>query len=246
MIFFPAIDLKDGQCVRLLRGDMSAATVYGDDPAAQARSFASAGCQWLHVVDLNGAVSGEAVNGRAIENILDAVAIPVQVGGGIRSVEAAGSWLEKGVARVVLGTVAVREPDVVKEACNNFPGQVAVGIDARGGKVAVQGWTETSDIMAAELAKRLEGVGVAAIIYTDIDRDGAETGPNIEATLALAEAIETPVIASGGVASLADLVGLREAAGDKLEGVISGRAVYEGSIDPMQAVLILAGDGQTC
>lgn len=246
MIFYPAIDLKDGQCVRLLRGEMDAATVYGDNPAAQAQAFASAGCKWLHVVDLNGAVSGAPVNTGAVEAILATVKIPVQLGGGIRNIDTVRHWIERGVQRVVLGTVAVREPQVVKDACKEFPGQVALGIDARGGKVAVQGWTETSEMEVIDLAKRMEDAGAAAIIYTDIDRDGAETGPNLEATLALADAVSTPVIASGGVSSLADLVGLRDASGDKLDGVISGRAIYEGKIDPMQAVLILAGNDAAC
>lgn len=243
MIFFPAIDLKDGQCVRLLRGDMDAATVYGDDPAAQARAFAEAGCEWLHVVDLNGAVSGQAVNATAVEEILTAVDIPVQLGGGIRSIGNVETWLEKGIARVILGTAAVRKPEVVGAACKKFPGCVAVGIDARAGIVAVDGWTETTEVMAADLANRAADAGAAVIIYTDIDRDGAETGPNISATMALAETVSVPIIASGGVADEDDLRALHVAGGFKLEGVICGRAIYEGAVDTAAAVKILAGDG---
>lgn len=241
MILFPAIDLKDGQCVRLLRGDMDAATVYGDDPAVQARAFQDAGCEWLHVVDLNGAVSGSPVNAAAVDAILAAVDIPVQLGGGIRSVENVAAWLDKGVRRVILGTIAVRDPEVVFAACKKFPGQVAAGIDARGGMVAVDGWTETSEMKAHDLAGRMAEAGVSAIIYTDIDRDGAETGPNIDATLALANAVPVPVIASGGVSGLDDLRALYGVGGDLLEGVICGRAIYEGAVDPAAGVAILSG-----
>ena len=239
MIFFPAIDIKDGQCVRLLRGDMEAATVFSDDPAGQARAFAAAGCEWLHVVDLNGAFAGRPINGEAVASIVEAVAIPVQLGGGIRDLETVAEWLERGVERVILGTVAVRAPDLVREACRRHPGRIAVGIDARDGRVATDGWAETSEIGAIELARRAEDAGVAVIIYTDIGRDGAMQGPNVEAVAALADAVSVPVIASGGVSSLDDLRALKTAAA--LEGVISGRALYDGRIDVAAAVALLAG-----
>ena len=239
MILYPAIDLKDGQCVRLLRGDMAAATVFGDDPAAQARSFVAAGCQWLHIVDLNGAFVGRPVNGAAVSTILGAVEVPVQLGGGIRDRAGIDGWLEAGVARVILGTVALRDPDLVRAAARANPGQVAVGIDSRDGMVAVEGWAETSDVTATDLARRFEDAGVAAIIYTDIDRDGAMQGPNVAATAALARAVAIPVIASGGVSSLDDLRALK-ASGAPLDGVISGRALYEGRIDLAAAVQLLA------
>ena len=238
MILFPAIDLKDGQCVRLLHGDMDKATVYADDPAAQARAFADAGCDWLHLVDLNGAIEGRPVNAGAVEAILDAIDIPVQLGGGIRDMDNIALWLDKGIKRVILGTLALREPDVVIEACKAFPGRIAVGIDARGGKVAVEGWVETADITVTDLAARFEDAGVAAIIYTDIDRDGALTGVNVEATAALARATSIPVIASGGVASVDDLTAL-QATGAPLEGVISGRALYDGRLDLAEALKVL-------
>ncbi|MFQ5763316.1 MAG: 1-(5-phosphoribosyl)-5-[(5-phosphoribosylamino)methylideneamino]imidazole-4-carboxamide isomerase [Rhodospirillales bacterium] len=240
MIFFPAIDLKDGQCVRLYQGDMEQATVFGDDPSAQARAFADAGAEWLHVVDLNGAVAGRPVNGGAVEAILAAVAVPVQLGGGIRDMASVDGWLEKGVRRVILGTQAVREPALVKEACRRHPGRVAVSIDARDGMVATDGWTELSETTAADLARRFEGAGAAALIYTDIARDGAMEGPNVEATVALAKASAVPVIASGGVASLADLEALKEAGQGLLEGVVCGRALYDGRIDVARAVRLLA------
>ena len=242
MILFPAIDLKDGQCVRLKLGDMDEATVYNTDPAAQARSFEEQGFEWLHVVDLNGAFAGASVNGDAVEAILKATKNPVQLGGGIRTLGHIEAWLEKGLARVILGTVAVRDPDLVKEACRAFPGKIAVGIDARGGKVAVEGWAETSDLSAIDLACRFEGAGVAAIIYTDIDRDGVLTGINWESTIELADAVSIPVIASGGLASIADIVRMTMPDAAKLEGAISGRALYDGRIDPAEALKLLRGE----
>jgi phosphoribosylformimino-5-aminoimidazole carboxamide ribotide isomerase len=241
MILFPAIDLKDGQCVRLKLGDMAAATVFNDDPAAQAKSFEQQGFEYLHVVDLNGAFAGASINGRAVEAILKAVRMPVQLGGGIRTLAHIESWLEKGLARVILGTVAVRDPALVKEAARKFPARVAVGIDARGGKVAVEGWAETSELDAIELARRFEGAGVAAIIYTDIDRDGVLKGINWEATLTLARAVKIPVIASGGLASMADIRRLTEPDAAVLEGAISGRALYDGRIDSREALALLKG-----
>ncbi len=238
MILYPAIDLKDGQCVRLLRGDMGAATVFNDDPAAQARAFAAAGCRWLHLVDLDGAFAGRAVNGAAVEAILAAIAIPVQLGGGVRDMASVEAWLSRGVARVILGTAAVRDPGLVRDAARAFPGRVAVGIDARGGRVAVAGWAETTELAALDLARRIEDAGVAAVVYTDIDRDGAMGGPNVEATAALARAVAIPVIASGGVSSPDDLRALRDC-GAPLDGVISGRALYDGRIDPAEALRLL-------
>ncbi|MCA0871606.1 1-(5-phosphoribosyl)-5-[(5-phosphoribosylamino)methylideneamino]imidazole-4-carboxamide isomerase [Seohaeicola saemankumensis] len=238
MILYPAIDLKDGQAVRLLRGEMDKATVFNDDPAAQARAFVDAGCDWLHLVDLNGAFAGEPVNAAAVEAILAACDVPAQLGGGIRDMATIETWLSKGLARVILGTVAVENPDLVREAARNFPGQVAVGIDARGGKVATKGWAEVTDVDATDLARSFEDAGVAAIIYTDIMRDGAMQGPNVEATADLARAVSIPVIASGGVSSLADLVALRDC-GVALNGAISGRALYDGAIDLGEALAIL-------
>ena len=217
MILYPAIDLKDGQCVRLLRGEMSAATVFGDDPAAQARIFQDAGCKWLHLVDLNGAFAGTPVNGAAVEAILAAITVPAQLGGGIRDMATIEMWLTRGLARVILGTVAVENPDLVRLAAREFPGRVAVGIDARAGMVATKGWAVETDVRVTDLAKSFEDAGVAAIIYTDIDRDGAMQGPNIAATEALARAVSIPVIASGGVSRMADLIALRDT------GVIAGR-----------------------
>lgn len=239
MIFYPAIDLKDGNCVRLYKGDMDAATVFSNEPTSQALSFESAGAQWLHLVDLNGAFAGTSMNGAAVEEVLQAIMIPVQLGGGIRSMEMVDSWIERGVARVILGTAAVRDPQFVKDAAKAHPGKVAVGIDARGGKVAVSGWAETTDVEATDLARSFEDAGVAAIIYTDIDRDGAMQGPNIPATAALANAVSIPVIASGGVSSMADLQALKDCGAD-LNGAISGRAVYDGRIDLVEAVSMLA------
>jgi phosphoribosylformimino-5-aminoimidazole carboxamide ribotide isomerase len=244
MILFPAIDLKDGQCVRLKLGDMATATVYNADPAAQAKAFEEQGFEWLHVVDLNGAFEGASVNGAAVEAILKATTNPVQLGGGIRTLAHIEAWLKKGLARVILGTVAVRDPDLVKQACRLFPGKVAVGIDARGGKVAVEGWAEASELGVAELARRFEGAGVAAIIYTDIDRDGVLTGINWESTIALADTVTIPVIASGGLASIADIVRMTMPDARKLEGAISGRALYDGRIDPAEALAILAGNSK--
>lgn len=241
MILFPAIDLKDGQCVRLKLGEMSSATVYNENPAAQAKAFEDQGFEWLHVVDLNGAFEGESVNGAAVEAILKATKNPVQLGGGIRTIAHIEAWLDKGLARVILGTVAVKNPDLVKEACRLFPGKIAVGIDARGGKVAVEGWAEASSLGAIELAKKFEGAGVAAIIYTDIDRDGVLTGINWEATIELADAVSIPVIASGGLASIADIVRMTMPDAKRLEGAISGRALYDGRIDPAEALAILRG-----
>jgi phosphoribosylformimino-5-aminoimidazole carboxamide ribotide isomerase len=240
-ILFPAIDLKDGACVRLKLGDMATATVYNADPAAQARAFEDQGFEWLHVVDLNGAFEGESVNGAAVEAILEATANPVQLGGGIRTLAHIEGWLEKGLARVILGTVAVRDPDLVKEACRLFPGKVAVGIDAKGGKVAVEGWAEASTLGVIELAQKFEGAGVAAIIYTDIDRDGVLAGINWDSTIELADAVSIPVIASGGLASLADIVRMTMPDAIKLEGAISGRALYDGRIDPAEALAVLRG-----
>ena len=239
MIFFPAIDLKDGQCVRLFQGDMDQVTVFGDDPAGQAKGFADAGAKWVHVVDLNGAFSGRPVNEDAVSGILDRIDIPVQLGGGIRDMQTIDFWLDRGVRRVILATVAVRDPDLVKQACKRHPDRVVVGIDARDGMVAVEGWTELSEITGLELAKEFEDCGVAAIIYTDIARDGAMDGPNIEATVGLANAVSVPVIASGGVSSLEDLEALKAAGTGLLEGVISGRALYDGRIDLATAVELL-------
>ncbi len=238
MILYPAIDLKDGQCVRLLRGEMEAATVFNDNPAAQARAFQDAGCEWIHLVDLNGAFAGEPVNGAAVEAILAAIDVPAQLGGGIRDMATIEGWIEKGLARVILGTVAVENPDLVREAARAFPGKVAVGIDARNGRVATKGWAEETDVMVTDLAKSFEDAGVAAIIYTDINRDGAMQGPNVDATAALARAVSIPVIASGGVSSLADLIALRDC-GASLNGAISGRALYDGAIDLKEALAAL-------
>jgi phosphoribosylformimino-5-aminoimidazole carboxamide ribotide isomerase len=237
VILYPAIDLKDGACVRLLRGDMGSATVFGTDPADQARSFAAAGCRWLHVVDLDGAFAGNPVNAGAVEAILAAVRVPVQLGGGIRDMKTAASWLEKGIARVILGTAAVKDPGFVREAAREFPGQVAVGIDARGGLAATEGWAEGSGIAVTDLALRFEDAGVAAIIHTDIDRDGAMAGPNVAATEALARAVRIPVIASGGVSRLEDLIRLRDTG--VIAGAISGRALYDGAIELGAAIRAL-------
>ncbi|QQM30595.1 1-(5-phosphoribosyl)-5-[(5-phosphoribosylamino)methylideneamino]imidazole-4-carboxamide isomerase [Martelella lutilitoris] len=241
MILFPAIDLKDGQCVRLKLGDMEQATIYNPDPAAQAKAFEDQGFTHLHVVDLNGAFAGESVNGEAVDAILKATKKPVQLGGGIRSLDHIENWLTKGLARVILGTVAVRDPELVKAACKAFPGKIAVGIDARGGKVAVEGWAEASELEVVELAKRFEGAGVAAIIYTDIDRDGVLTGINWDSTLSLAAAVNIPVIASGGLASMDDITRMTRPDAQILEGAISGRALYDGRIDPAEALEMLKG-----
>ena len=241
MIIFPAIDLKDGQCVRLKLGDMDQATVFNDDPGAQAKAFQDQGFEWLHVVDLNGAFAGKPVNGEAVDSILESTTNPVQLGGGIRDLKQIEAWLEKGVRRVILGTVAVRDPDLVKEACRLFPGQVAVGIDAKGGYVAVEGWDETSELTTIDLAKKFEDAGVSAIIYTDIDRDGILKGLNFPSTIALAEAVSIPVIASGGLASIDDVKRLMQPDCTKLEGAISGRALYDGRLDPAEAMALVKG-----
>jgi len=239
MILFPAIDLKDGVCVRLERGEMDRAVVFNDNPAAQARLFANAGFEWLHVVDLDGAFAGRSVNAKAVGAILDAVNIPVQLGGGIRDRIAVDSWLGRGIARVILGTAAVRNPDLVRECCLAYPGRIAVGIDARDGKVAVQGWAETSEISSIDLARRFEDAGVAAIIYTDIERDGVFAGLNLDATLAMADAVSIPVIASGGLASLADVERLTGPQYRKLAGAIAGRALYDGRLDARAALEVI-------
>ena len=239
MIIFPAIDLKDGQCVRLKLGEMSQATVFNDNPAAQARIFQDQGFEYLHFVDLNGAFAGKPVNGPAVDAILAAITIPVQLGGGIRDLATIEAWLTKGIRRVILGTIAVRDPNLVREACRTFPGRVAVGIDARGGKVAVEGWAETSELSAIEMAQRFEGAGVAAIIYTDIDRDGVLKGLNLPATAELAAATSIPVIASGGLAGLDDIEALLRPENAKLEGAIAGRALYDGRLVPSQALALV-------
>ena len=238
MILYPAIDLKDGQCVRLLKGDMDKATVFNNDPAAQARAFQDAGCEWLHLVDLNGAFAGSPVNAAPVEAILKCCTVPAQLGGGIRDMSTIEGWLAKGLARVILGTVAVEDPDLVRAAARAFPGQIAVGIDARNGRVATKGWATETDIMVTDLARAFEDAGVAAIIYTDINRDGAMQGPNIAATAALSHAVSIPVIASGGVSSMVDLQALKDC-GAPLDGVISGRAIYDGQIDLARAVAML-------
>ncbi len=240
MILFPAIDLKDGQCVRLKLGDMDQATIYNADPGDQARSFEEQGFEWLHVVDLNGAFAGRTVNGEAVDAILKATKNPVQLGGGIRSLDDIENWLSRGLTRVILGTVAVRDPALVIAACKAFAGKVAVGIDAKGGKVAVEGWAEASELGVIELAKHFEGAGVAAIIYTDIDRDGILAGINWTSTLELARAVSIPVIASGGLASMDDICRLAEPDARILEGAITGRALYDGRIDPKAALAVLA------
>ena len=239
MILFPAIDLKDGQCVRLKLGDMDQATVFNDNPANQAASFVSQGFEWLHLVDLNGAFEGKPVNEAAVDSILNAVDIPIQLGGGIRSLAQIETWLDKGIERVILGTVALRNPALVREACQKFPGRIVVGIDARNGHVAVEGWAETSSLTAVELAARFADAGVAAIVFTDIDRDGVLKGLNIESTLALANAVRIPVIASGGLASMNDIHRLLEPDCRILEGAISGRAIYDGRIDVTEALRLI-------
>ncbi len=240
MILFPAIDLKDGACVRLVKGEMDQATVFNADPVAQALEFETTGFEYLHMVDLNGAFAGRPVNAQVVADIIAAVSIPVQLGGGIRDMATIEHWLAQGLARVILGTVAVRDPDLVRAACKAFPGQVAVGLDARSGRVAVEGWAETSDLTAMDIAARFADAGVAAIIYTDIDRDGVLEGLNIDATLALANAISIPVIASGGLASITDIEALLEARCAGLEGAISGRALYDGRLEANGALAKIA------
>ena len=240
MIFYPAIDLKNGACVRLLRGEMAQATVFNDDPAAQAQLFHQAGAEWLHVVDLDGAFAGDSRNRISVQGILAASPMPVQLGGGIRSLAAVESWLSAGVRRVILGTLALKQPDILREACRRFPNQIAIGIDAKQGMVAVEGWAETSTVTALELARRLEDAGAAALIFTDIDRDGLLGGPNVAATAELAAAVSIPVIASGGVSNLDDLRQLKREI-PKLNGVISGRALYDGRIDLAAALAVLKG-----
>ncbi len=241
MILFPAIDLKDGACVRLFQGDMDKATVYNADPASQARAFSDAGFSWLHLVDLNGAIEGRPVNDMAVETILKTISVPAQLGGGIRDMATIRMWLEKGVHRVILGTVALEQPELVKEACRAFPGRIVVGIDARDGYVAVAGWAKTSRVKALDLALKFEDSGVAAIIYTDISRDGAMMGVNLDATTDLAWALTTPVIASGGVSALSDLEEIKAVEDSGIEGVIIGRALYDGRIDAKNALAILSG-----
>jgi len=240
VIIFPAIDLKEGECVRLVRGDMAQATIFNDDPAAQARTFESQGFTWLHVVDLDGAFAGKPMNAQAVKNILAAVKMKMQLGGGIRDMKTVSGWLEHGVTRAIIGTAAVRDPDFVREAARIYPGRIAVGIDARDGRVAVDGWARTSDISALELGRRFEDAGVAAIIYTDISRDGAMQGLNIEATIALAEAVSIPVIASGGLASIDDVKRLLAPRCVRLAGAITGRALYDGRLDAAEALALIA------
>jgi phosphoribosylformimino-5-aminoimidazole carboxamide ribotide isomerase len=239
VIIFPAIDLKNGECVRLVRGDMAQATVFNDDPAAQARAFENHGFDHLHVVDLDGAFAGKPMNALAVEKILGAVKMSVQLGGGIRDMKTVSGWLEKGVARVIIGTAAVRDPDFVREAARLYPQRIAVGIDARDGRVAVDGWAKTSDVSALELGRRFEDAGVAAIIYTDIARDGVLKGLNIEATLALAEAVSIPVIASGGLASIDDVRRLLAPDCARLAGAVAGRALYDGRLNPAEAIAMI-------
>lgn len=243
MILFPAIDLKDGKCVRLRLGDMNEATVFNDDPAAQARAFEQQGFTYLHIVDLNGAFAGKPVNGAAVEAILKAITMPAQLGGGIRDLATIETWLARGIRRVILGTAAVRDPALVREACKSFPGRVAVGIDAKGGKVAVEGWAETSELSAIELAHRFEDVGVSAIVYTDIERDGVLKGLNLPSTLELARATRIPVVASGGLASIDDVKALVSPECRILEGAITGRALYDGRLDAREALSLLSTAG---
>ena len=240
MILYPAIDLKDGQCVRVVRGDLGQATVFNASPADQARTWAAQGFHWLHVVDLNGAVEGRAANAPAVEAILEAVSVPVQLGGGIRTLADIEGWIEAGVSRVILGTVAVREPEIVRQAARAFPEQIAVSVDVRAGKVAVQGWTEDSDLDAITVAKRFEDVGVSALIITDLDRDGTTMGFNVEAFGAIADAVSIPVIAAGGLASIEDIVRLKAHKGTPIAGAVLGRALYNGDIIPAEALKVAA------
>ena len=242
MIFYPAIDLKDGECVRLLRGDMEAATVYNQNPAGQAKSFEALGSQWLHIVDLNGAILGHPVNAIVIKEILKSVSIPIELGGGIRNRKTVEMWLENGIARIILGTAAVQDPSFIREVCRAYPGQVAIGIDAKDGKVAVEGWIKRTQVNAIDLALKYENTGAAALIYTDIARDGAMQGPNIDTTLAIAEAVKIPVILSGGISSMDDLRLVKKSSGTLLDGLIIGRAIYDGRIDVLEAIKYLAMD----
>ncbi|HLF58657.1 MAG TPA: 1-(5-phosphoribosyl)-5-[(5-phosphoribosylamino)methylideneamino]imidazole-4-carboxamide isomerase [Alphaproteobacteria bacterium] len=239
MLLYPAIDLKQGQCVRLWRGEMNRATVFSDDPGGQARKFAAQGCQRLHVVDLDGAFAGKPMNAAAVDAILAAVSVPVQLGGGIRDLDTVARWLERGIARVVLGTLALRAPEIVRAACRKFPNRVAIGIDAKGGRVAVEGWAEASEVSVLDLARKFEDSGAAAIIHTDIERDGTMAGLNVEAAAELAARLSIPVIASGGVASLDDIKALKKVSGSGIEGVIVGRALYDGRLDLQQALAVL-------
>jgi phosphoribosylformimino-5-aminoimidazole carboxamide ribotide isomerase len=239
VILFPAIDLKNGQCVRLEQGDMARATVFNVNPAAQARAFADQGFEYLHVVDLDGAFAGKPINAVAVEAMLKEITMPVQLGGGIRDLATVEAWLSKGITRVIIGTAAVRDPDFVKTAARKFPGRVAVGLDARDGKVAVQGWAETSEVTALDIAQRFEDAGVAAIIFTDISRDGLLKGLNLDATIALAERISIPVIASGGLASIDDVRALLAPRAKRLAGAIAGRALYDGRLDPTEALTFI-------
>jgi phosphoribosylformimino-5-aminoimidazole carboxamide ribotide isomerase len=241
MILFPAIDLKDGACVRLVRGDMEQAVTFNENPAAQAKTFEEMGFEWLHMVDLNGAFEGKPINADAVEAVLGAVKMPIQLGGGIRNIETIELWLSKGVSRVILGTAALQKPLLVHEACKKFPGKIAVGIDAREGYVAVSGWAENTRVKALDLALRFEDAGVAAIIYTDITRDGVMAGPNVEGTADIAYALTTPVIASGGVSNLQDLMELKREEESGIMGVIAGRAIYDGRIPVKEALEMLKG-----
>jgi phosphoribosylformimino-5-aminoimidazole carboxamide ribotide isomerase len=239
VILFPAIDLKDGLVVRLEQGDMARATVFHSDPAAQARAFEQQGFEYLHIVDLDGAFAGKPVNAAAVDRILESISIPVQLGGGVRDTATVEAWLEKGVTRVIIGTAAVRDPPFVKQAARDYPGRVAVGLDARDGRVAIEGWAETSELSALEIARRFEDAGVAAIVYTDIARDGMLRGLNLDATVALAEAVSIPVIASGGLASLADVNAMLDPRAKKLAGAIVGRALYDGRLDAVEALKLI-------
>jgi phosphoribosylformimino-5-aminoimidazole carboxamide ribotide isomerase len=245
VILFPAIDLKDGLCVRLEQGDIARATVFHRDPAAQAQSFQERGFEYLHIVDLDGAFAGKPVNGAAVDRILEITSVPLQLGGGIRDLATIEAWLAKGVERVIIGTAAVRDPDLVKQAARRFPARVAVGLDARSGQVAVEGWAQTSELSALDIARRFEDAGVAAIIYTDIARDGLLKGLNLDATIALADAISIPVIASGGLASIADVQALLAPRAHKLGGAIAGRALYDGRLDAAAALALIARHRET-
>ncbi len=241
MILYPAIDLKQGEVVRLRQGDMAQATVYGSDPAAVAKGFEDTGFDWIHVVDLDGAFAGQTINLQAVEGVLDCVSIPVQLGGGIRDMAGVEGWLKRGISRVILGTAAVRNPDFVKRAAKEFPGKVAVGVDARGGKVAVEGWAEVSELTSLDLARRFEDAGIAAIIYTDIGRDGLLKGLDFEGTRALAKAVSIPVIASGGLADIEDVKTLLKSENKVIAGAITGRALYDGRLDPKEAIALAKG-----